>query len=88
MAGSALFKDTAKHILEREFKGAGACIRTMHKDLGITLSMARDCGVPMFTTSSAYQLFEAGHSAHPEEDNWTIIKILEDIVGVEVKKSE
>ena len=88
MVGSALFKDTAKHIMERHFKGAGACIQTMYKDLGITLSMARDCGVPMFTTSSAYQLFEAGHSRNPEEDNWTIIKILEDIVGAKVEKTE
>ena len=53
MAGSALFKDTAQHILAREFEGAGACIQTMYKDLGITMSMARDCGVPMFTTGSA-----------------------------------
>jgi 3-hydroxyisobutyrate dehydrogenase-like beta-hydroxyacid dehydrogenase len=88
MVGSALFKNTAKHIMERHFKGAGACIQTMYKDLGITLSMARDCGVPMFTTSSAYQLFEAGHSVYPEEDNWTIIKILEDIVGAKVEKTE
>jgi len=85
MAGSALFKDTAKHIMARHFKGAGACIQTMYKDLGITLSMARDSGVPMFTTSAAYQLFQAGKSLRPEEDNWTIIKILEEIAATEVK---
>jgi 3-hydroxyisobutyrate dehydrogenase-like beta-hydroxyacid dehydrogenase len=87
MVGSALFKDTAKHIMDRRFKGAGACIQTMYKDLGITLSMAKECGVPMFTTSSAYQLFESGHSLNPEEDNWTIIKLLENITGATVKKT-
>lgn len=87
MVGSALFRDTAKHIMERHFKGAGACIQTMYKDLGITMIMAKECGVPMFTTSTAYELFQAGKSLNPEEDNWTIIKILENIAGVEVKKT-
>lgn len=88
MAGSNLFRDTAKHIMDRHFKGAGAGIQTMYKDLGICMEMAKECGVPMFTTSSAYELFQAGKSLNPEEDNWTIIKLLEDIAGVEVKKSE
>ena len=85
MVGNALFRDTAKHIMNRHFEGAGACIQTMYKDLGITLSMARDSGVPMFTTSTAFQLFQAGKSLRPQEDNWTIIKILEEIAGTEVR---
>lgn len=85
MVGNDLFRDTAKHIMDRRFEGAGACIQTMYKDLGITLSMARDSGVPMFTTSTAYQLFQAGISLRPQEDNWTIIKILEKIADTEVK---
>ncbi len=85
MVGNALFRDTAMHIMNRHFEGAGACIQTMYKDLGITLSMARDSGVPMFTTSTAYQLFQSGMSLRPHEDNWTIIKILEEIAGTEVK---
>jgi len=85
MVGNDLFRDTAKHIMDRRFEGAGACIQTMYKDLGITLGMARDSGVPMFTTGAAYQLFQAGRSLRPQEDNWTIIKILEEIAGTEVK---
>jgi len=85
MVGNALFRDTAKHIMDRHFRGAGACIQTMYKDLAITLGMAREYGVPMFTTSNAFHLFEAGKSLRPEEDNWTIIKILEEIAGTEVK---
>ena len=87
MVGNALFRDTARHIMNRRFKGAGAGIQTMYKDLGITLSMARDSGVPMFTAGTAFQLFQAGLSLRPEEDNWTIVKILEEIAGVEVKGS-
>jgi 3-hydroxyisobutyrate dehydrogenase-like beta-hydroxyacid dehydrogenase len=88
MVGSNLFKDTAKHIMDRHFKSAGAGIQTMHKDLGICMGMAKECGVPMFTTSSAYELFQAGKLLNPDEDNWTVIKILENIAGVEVKKSD
>ena len=61
MVGNDLFRDTAQHIMDRRFQDAGACIQTMYKDLGITLSMARDSGVPMFTTSTAYQLFQAAY---------------------------
>jgi hypothetical protein len=32
-------------------------------------------------------LFQAGLSLRPQEDNWTIIKILEEIAGTEVKES-
>jgi putative dehydrogenase len=85
VAGSTLVKNTIKHILARKFKDGGSCIKTLHKDLGNSLQMAQENGVPMFTTSAAYQLFQAGHSLRPEEDNWTIIKILEEITGTEVK---
>jgi 3-hydroxyisobutyrate dehydrogenase-like beta-hydroxyacid dehydrogenase len=85
VVGNALFRDTAKHIMEGQFEGAGACIQTMYKDLGITLSMARESGVPMFTTSTAFQLFQAGRSLRPQEDNWTIVKMLEEIAGTQVR---
>lgn len=88
MVGSNLFKDTARHIIDRHFKGAGAGIQTMYKDLGICLGMAKECGVPMFTTSSAYEMFQAGMSLNPDEDNWTVIKLLEKIAGIDVKKSD
>jgi len=88
MVGSNLFRDTARHIMERHFKGAGAGIQTMYKDLGICLGMAKESGVPMFTTSSAYEMFQAGMSLNPDEDNWTVIKLLENIAGVDVKKSD
>jgi 3-hydroxyisobutyrate dehydrogenase-like beta-hydroxyacid dehydrogenase len=57
----------------------------MYKDLGITMDLARQNGVPMFTTAAAQQLFQSGISKFPEEDNWTITKVLEEIAGTEVK---
>jgi len=49
------------------------------------MDLARQNGVPMFTTAAAQQLFQSGISKFPEEDNWTITKVLEEIAGTEVK---
>lgn len=84
--GSPLFKDAAKLIMERRFKGTGSHIGTMYKDLGITMAMAKENGVVMFTAGAAYELFRAGISLFPDEDNWSIVKLLEQIAGTEVKK--
>ena len=84
--GSPLFKNVAKLIMERKFKGTGSHIGTMYKDLGISMNMAKENGVAMFTTSAAYELFRSGKSLFPEEDNWSIVKLLEQIAGTEVKK--
>lgn len=82
---SPLFKNCAKLIMDRKFKDTGSQIGTMYKDLGITMNLARQNGVPMFTTAAAQQLFQSGISKFPEEDNWTITKVLEEIAGTEVK---
>jgi len=87
VVGSFLFRDTAKNIMERNFVGQSR-IGTMHKDLGIARALAREYGVPLFTASSAAEWFQAGVSVRPEESNWAIIKILEDMLGIEVKASE
>ena len=87
VVGNFLFKDTTQNILDRNFKGQSN-IGTMYKDLTLAKNMASECGVPLFAASAAFELFQAGKAANPDEDNWTIIKILENIAGVEVKKTE
>ncbi len=82
--GSPLFENCARLILDRKFKNTGSHIATMHKDLGITMSVAREAGAAMFTTSAAYEMFQAGISRFPDEDNWAIVKWLEEIAGTEV----
>ena len=81
---SPLLEGCAKLIMDREFKDTGSHIGTMYKDLGITMSMAKENGVAMFTTSSAHELFQSGISLFPDEDNWSIVKLLEQIAGTEV----
>lgn len=83
--GSNLLKDCGELILQRKFENSGSHIGTMYKDLGITMGMAREAGCAMFTTSAAYELFQAGISLFPEGDNWSIVKLLEQIAGVEVR---
>jgi 3-hydroxyisobutyrate dehydrogenase-like beta-hydroxyacid dehydrogenase len=81
---SPLFKGCAKLIMDREFKDTGSQITTMYKDLGITMRMARETGAAMFATSAAYELFQCGISMFPDEDNWSIVKLLEQVAGTEV----
>ena len=71
--------------MDRKFEGTGSQIATMYKDLGITMGLARENGAAMFTTSAAYELFQSGISMFPQEDNWSIVKLLEQIAGTEVK---
>lgn len=85
--GSPLFKNCAKLIMERRFKGTGSQITTIYKDLSITMAMAKENGVAMFTTSAAFELFRAGLSLFPDEDNWSVVKLLEQIAGTEVKQA-
>ena len=82
--GSPLFKNCAGLIMDRKFKNTGSHISTMYKDLGISLDMAKKNGVPLFTAGAAYELFQAGISMFPNEDNWSIVKLLEQISGTEV----
>ncbi len=84
--GSPLFKNAAKLIMERKFKNTGSHIGTMYKDLGISMNLAKEVGAAMFTASAAYELFQSGKSLFPDEDNWAIVKLLEQIAGIEVKE--
>ncbi len=83
-AGSPLFETCARHVLDRQFSDTGSGIRTMHKDLGICLTLARESGAALFATSAAQQMFQAGICRDPDGDNWTVAKWLEEISGTEV----
>ena len=85
--GSPLFENAATLIMDRKFKDTGSHIGTMYKDLGITMNMAKENGVSMFTTSAAFELFQAGISLFPDEDNWAIVKLLEQIAGTTVTRA-
>ena len=81
---SPLFKGCSKLIMERKFKDTGSQIATMYKDLGITMALSKETGAAMFATAASYELFRSGISLFPDEDNWSIVKMLEQIAGAEV----
>ena len=85
VANTPFFKNCARHIMEREFEDTGSHISTMVKDVGISMTLARETGLPLFATSAAYELFQAGISRFPEGDNWAIVKLLEEFSGVEIQ---
>ena len=86
VANTPLFQSAIPAIMDRKFVGTGSNIANTYKDLTITLAMAEVNGVPMMTTGTAKQFFQAGISKFPNEDNQCLVKLLEGIVGVEVRR--
>ncbi len=85
-AGCGVVNTALENIIDRKFEGTGSHIFTMYKDLRIVLDMARDLGVPMFTAGTAFQLFQAGRTKYPDGDNWTVTRIVEEIVDAQLKR--
>lgn len=84
VGNTPFFKNCAELIMDRQFEDTGSHIGTMVKDLGISMALARENGVALFATSTAYELFQAGISLYPDGDNWSIVKLLEQISGEQV----
>ena len=80
--GSKLTASTTAHIVARRFRNTGSHIGTMHKDVGISLDMARELGVTMPVAGAAMQMFQAGKSAIPDGDNWCVVELLEMLAGM------
>ncbi|MEM7320428.1 MAG: NAD(P)-dependent oxidoreductase [Pseudomonadota bacterium] len=87
-AGCGVANTALENIIDRKFEGTGSHIATMHKDLTISLELAGELGVPMQTASSAMQVFHAGKTKYPEGDNWVCTRVIEEIVGAELHRSE
>ena len=84
IAGSLVVGLVTENVMKRNFT-AGSKIATTYKDLGLANELGKQLGVPMFVTGAVHELFQAGISMNPDEDNYTIIKLLEQVAGVEVK---
>ena len=85
-AGCGITKTALENIIDRNFEGTGSGIGTMHKDLTISLDMAEELGVPLFTAATAMQIFHQGKSKYPHGDNWICTRIMEEIVGAELHR--
>jgi 3-hydroxyisobutyrate dehydrogenase/2-hydroxy-3-oxopropionate reductase len=86
-AKSGLISYKAPFIFRRDFE-ANFSTKWMHKDVGLMLDSGENLGVPLPLTSLTHQLFQTAISAgYGDEDFCSSIKVLEGLVGVEVKSS-
>jgi len=84
-AKSGLIAYKAPFVFRREFEPNFA-VKWMDKDIGLMLDSAQELGVPLPLTGLTRQLFQTAIAAgHGEEDICSTIKVLEKLVGVEVK---
>ncbi len=85
-AGCGVTNTALENIIDRKFEGTGSHIATMHKDLTISLDMAGELGVPLFTAATAMQLFHAGKTKYPDGDNWVVTRIVEEIIDAGLRR--
>ena len=86
-AKSGLIAFKAPYVFRRDFS-TNFSVKWMHKDIGLMLESAQELGVPLPLTSLTQQMFRAAIAqGHGEEDICSTVKVLESIVGVEVKKA-
>lgn len=87
-AGCGIVNNALEKIIDRQFEGTGSHINTMHKDLTISMNLGEELGVPLHTAAAAMQIFHAGKTKYPNGDNWTCTRVIEEIVGAELHRSE
>jgi 3-hydroxyisobutyrate dehydrogenase/2-hydroxy-3-oxopropionate reductase len=86
-AKSGLIAFKAPYVFRRDFS-TNFSVKWMHKDIGLMLESANELGVPLPLTALTQQMFRAAiANGNGDEDICSTIKVLEKIVGVEVKKS-
>jgi 3-hydroxyisobutyrate dehydrogenase/2-hydroxy-3-oxopropionate reductase len=84
-AKSGLIAYKAPFVFRRDFT-PNFSTKWMNKDVGLILELGKELGVPLLLTSRTQELFErAMAEGHGDEDMCSTIKVLEGIVGIEVK---
>lgn len=85
-ARSGLIAFKAPYMFRRDFS-THFSVKWMHKDIGLALDLAEELQVPVPLTSLTGQVFQAAMAqGYGDEDFSSVIKILENLAGVEVKK--
>ena len=83
-AKSGLIAYKAPFVFARNFT-TNFSVKWMHKDIGLMLESGHDLGVPLALTGLTRQLFQTAIAAgHGDEDICSTIKVLEDLVHVQV----
>jgi 2-hydroxy-3-oxopropionate reductase len=86
LAGSNMMESRIPAIMERNFR-PGFKLKLHLKDLNNALSTAKELGVPLPITSMVQQMMLALNTwGLGEEDNGSLVKLLEDFAKTEIKK--
>jgi len=84
-AKSGLIDFKAPYVFKRDFSPQFS-VKWMDKDIGLMLDSGRELKVPLPLTGLTRQMFQTAIAqGHGDEDICSTIKVLESIVGVEVK---
>jgi len=84
-AKSGLIAYKAPFVFRRDFI-TNFSTKWMDKDIGLALDSGKELGVPLLLTGVSRQLFQTAIAAgHGDEDFCSTIKVLEDLVGIQVK---
>jgi 2-hydroxy-3-oxopropionate reductase len=76
----------APHVLERDFN-PGFKSKLQYKDLGLAMELSKDIDSPMPLTGIVHELYKSSMAMGlGEEDHSTVVRVLEQLAGVEVKK--
>lgn len=85
-ARSGLIAFKAPYVFRRDFS-TNFSTRWMHKDIGLMLESAGELQVPLPLTAVTHQIFRAAMAqGYADDDMCSVIKVLEGLAGVEVKK--
>jgi len=87
VAGSFLFSSVTELVMKRNFKTLGN-IGTLHKDMDITMEVGKKYNLPLYTAAASFEMLKATKGLFPDDDCGAIVKVLEKIAGVEVRKTE
>jgi 3-hydroxyisobutyrate dehydrogenase/2-hydroxy-3-oxopropionate reductase len=84
-AKSGLIEFKAPYVLNRDFSSQFS-VKWMDKDIGLMLESGEELKVPLPLTGLTRQIFQAAIAqGHADEDICSTIKVLESIVGLEVR---
>lgn len=75
----------APHVLERDFE-PGFKSKLQYKDLGLALELSKAIDSPMPITGIVHELYKGSMAmGNGEEDHSTVVKVIEQLAGIEVK---
>jgi 3-hydroxyisobutyrate dehydrogenase len=85
---SWMFQNRVPHMLAGDFTPLSA-VEIFVKDLGIVLDAGREARFPLPLSAAAHQMYlMAAAAGHGREDDSAVVKVFEQLAGIEVRRKE